>query len=252
MARDTELLPEPLPPEPLEVVARWLAEAIQAHTQPNPNSMILATIGAHGAPSARVVLCKEIRPQPGTITFFTNYLSRKGRELAHDPRVAAVMHWDALGRQVRLEGAVTPTSAAESDAYFASRTWQSRLGAWASQQSQPIASHAQLVQAYEDAARRFGAPSPLASDVAASAAPPSASPSSAAPLAVIPRPPHWGGYRLWIDAVELWVEGTARLHDRARWQRRLTPFAAASTTPSAAAAPSGFDAGPWSATRLQP
>ena len=245
MARDTELLPEPLPPEPLEVVARWLAEAIQAHTQPNPNSMILATIGAHGAPSARVVLCKEIRPQPGTITFFTNYLSRKGRELAENPRAVAVMHWDALGRQVRLEGAVTPTSAAESDAYFASRTWQSRLGAWASQQSQPIASHAHLVQAYEDAARRFGAsPSP--------AAPGAVAPPGAGPLTLIPRPPHWGGYRLWIDTVELWVEGTSRLHDRARWQRRLTPAAVPSTTPSAAAAPSGFDAGPWTATRLQP
>jgi pyridoxamine 5'-phosphate oxidase len=220
MSPGTELLPEKLPPEPLEVVARWLAEAAQAARQPNPNSMVLATSGAHGAPSARVVLCKDIRAQPGYVTFFTNYLSRKGRELCDNPRAAAVMHWDALGRQVRLEGLVTPASAAESDAYFASRPWQSRLGAWASAQSEPIGSHAQLVQAFEHTAQRFGTPSP--GD------------------AVIPRPPHWGGYHLWIDAVELWVEGPARLHDRARWQRSLER------------ADSGFAAGPWSATRLQP
>ncbi len=220
MSPGTELLPEKLPPEPLEVVARWLAEAAQAARQPNPNSMVLATIGAHGAPSARVVLCKDIRAQPGYVTFYTNYLSRKGRELADNPRAAAVMHWDALGRQVRLEGLVTPASAAESDAYFGSRPWQSRLGAWASAQSEPIGSHAQLVQAFERTAQRFGTPSPADG--------------------VIPRPPHWGGYHLWIDAVELWVEGPARLHDRARWQRSLER------------ADSGFTAGPWSATRLQP
>jgi pyridoxamine 5'-phosphate oxidase len=236
-----------LPPEPLELVARWLAEAVQAAGQPNPNSMVLATVGAHGAPSARVVLCKEIRTQPGYVTFFTNYLSRKGRELSDHPRAAAVMHWDALGRQVRLEGQVTPTSAAESDAYFASRAWRSRLGAWASQQSQPIGSRAQLVQAYESAARRFGAPSPLTAEV-------EANPGAAA---AIPRPPHWGGYRLWVDAVELWVEGTARLHDRARWQRSLTPTATPATpfaaeAPTATQTPLGFDTGPWSATRLQP
>jgi pyridoxamine 5'-phosphate oxidase len=226
MVPGTELLPQELPPEPLQVVAQWLAEAVQAALQPNPNAMVLATAGAHGAPSARVVLCKDIRVQPGYVTFFTNYHSRKGRELAGNPRAAAVMHWDALGRQVRLEGRVTPAGAAESDAYFGSRPWQSRLGAWASAQSEPIGSHAQLVQAFERAAQRFGTPSPAAAPAAVAVA--------------IPRPPHWGGYHLWIDAVELWVEGPARLHDRARWQRSLTPSA------------SGFTAGPWSATRLQP
>jgi pyridoxamine 5'-phosphate oxidase len=235
----TELLPQELPPEPLQVVAQWLAEAVQAARQPNPNAMVLATTGAHGAPAARVVLCKDIRVQPGYVTFFTNYQSRKGRELADNPRAAAVMHWDALGRQVRLEGQVIPAGAAESDAYFGSRPWQSRLGAWASAQSEPIGSHAQLVQALERAAQRFGTPSP----VAAPAAP---APTASAPAAAItiPRPPHWGGYHLWIDAVELWVEGPARLHDRARWQRSLTP--------SASGPASGFTAGPWSATRLQP
>ncbi|MGH8205178.1 MAG: pyridoxine/pyridoxamine 5'-phosphate oxidase [Steroidobacteraceae bacterium] len=239
MTPGAQLLPEKLPAEPLEVVARWLDEAFAAGRQPNPNSMVLATINAYGGPSARVVLCKEIRAQPGYVTFFTNYLSRKGRELADNPRAAAVIHWDALGRQVRLEGAVTPTSAADSDAYFASRPWQSRLGAWASAQSEPIRSHAQLVQAFERAAQRFGTPSPVAAaPVSAAPAPPV--PSMAAAGVAIPRPPHWGGYHLWVDAVELWVEGPARLHDRARWQRNLTRCESA------------FEAGPWSATRLQP
>jgi pyridoxamine 5'-phosphate oxidase len=224
-----EFLPDPLPGEPLALVAQWLAEATRTKVQPNPNAMVLATVDAHGAPSARVVLCKDIRPDTGTITFFTNYLSRKGTELAADARAAVVMHWDALRRQVRLEGRVTPTTAAESDAYFASRAWQSRIGAWASEQSAPIGSRAELLRATEAAARRFGTPSPAASDDAAPD-----------PGVVIARPPHWGGYNLWVAAVELWVEGAARLHDRARWTRTLVPEGG------------GFSASGWSATRLQP
>src|SRR4029077_20443144 len=110
MAFHREHLPEPLPADPLSVVATWLQQAISARTQPNPNTMVLATVNAHGAPSARVVLCKEIHPEGGYITFFTNYLSRKGSELAGNPRVAAVMHWDTMRRQVRFEGVVTRTT----------------------------------------------------------------------------------------------------------------------------------------------
>jgi pyridoxamine 5'-phosphate oxidase len=175
------------------------------------------------------VLCKEIRVDAGYITFFTNYLSRKGAELSANTRAAAVMYWDVLHRQVRLEGRVTLTTAAESDAYFASRAWQSRIGAWASQQSAPIASRAELVRAAEAAAQRFGTPMPTKSEDTA--------PDPGVPIA---RPPHWGGYHLWIDAVELWVEGAARLHDRARWTRTLE------------ADGGGFKGGRWSATRLQP
>ena len=224
-----ELLPDQLPAEPLEQAAEWLAEAVRAKLQPNPNSMVLATADASGAPSARVVLCKEIRPHPGYIMFFTNYLSRKGVELSVNPRAAAVIHWDAMRRQVRLEGRVIRATAAQSDTYFASRAWQSRVGAWASQQSAPLASRAALQQATEQAAQRFGAPSPIANDPAASV-----------PDVAIPRPPYWGGYQLWVDAVELWVEGSARLHERARWSRTLEPDAG------------GFRGGPWTATRLQP
>jgi pyridoxamine 5'-phosphate oxidase len=229
MTFHAELLPETLPGEPLQLLARWLDEATRARVQPNPNAMVLATANAEGVPAARVVLCKDLRPEPGYVTFFSNYDSRKGRELAANPRAAAVMHWDVLRRQARLEGRITRASAAESEAYFTSRAWQSRLSAWASRQSEPIGSRRAMEQAIEDAARRFGAPSPLRSDAAAPD-----------PGAVIARPAYWGGYHLWIEALELWVEGAGRLHDRARWQRRLTP------------AGGGFEGGPWSATRLQP
>ena len=225
----TEHLPEPLPAEPLAIVARWLEEAWAAGRQPNANAMVLATSSADGHPSARVVLCKDVVPRPGYVVFYTNYLSAKGRQLKDNPRAAAVMHWDALHRQVRIEGQVVAAPEGDSDAYFAARAWQSRLGAWASEQSEPIGSRAQLLEAVRDTARRFGAPTPGA-------------PGADDSLKVtIPRPPHWGGYRLWADMVELWVEGAARIHDRARWQRTLRALPAGS-----------FKADAWVATRLQP
>jgi pyridoxamine 5'-phosphate oxidase len=226
----TELLPELLPPEPFTMIERWMADAWrQPQPPPNPNAMVVATSDAHGRVSARVVLCKQIVADPGYFVFFTNYRSHKGGELAANPRSAAVIHWDALHRQVRLEGPVVQTSAADSDAYFASRPWQSRVGAWASQQSQPVLSRAAMQQAIGAAAARFGVPAP-------------GEPGADEERDVtIPRPPHWGGYQLWADAVELWAEGDARLHDRARWTRTLTPLPAG-----------GFEAGPWTASRLQP
>ena len=231
MNHHTELLPDPLPAEPLVVVDGWLAESWKLRQQPNPNAMVVATVDPDGRPSARVVLCKDIVPQPGYLVFYTNYLSRKGRELTQNPRAAAVMHWDALHRQVRVEGPVVKTPEADSDAYFASRAWQSRLGAWASQQSEPIGSRKELQVAVAEVAKRFGAPPP--DDATAEATTDGA--------IVVPRPPNWGGFRLWAESVELWVEGDARIHDRARWTRSLTMRSDGSV-----------DAGPWTATRLQP
>ena len=228
MAPHTEVLPEPLPAEPLTLVSEWLAQACAVRSQPNPNAMVLATATADGEPSARVVLCKDIVPQPGFVVFYTNYLSSKGRQLKDNPRAAAVIHWDALHRQVRIEGPVSRAPESDSDSYFASRAWQSRVSAWASEQSEPVASRALLLEAVQNAARRFGAPTP-------------GSPGADDSMKVtIPRPPHWGGYRLWAQRVELWVEGASRVHDRAAWTRTLTPARA------------GYRGGAWSVTRLQP
>jgi pyridoxamine-phosphate oxidase len=131
----TETLPDPLPANPLELAAQWLAQAQRDAAQPNPNSMILATVDGRGHPSARVVLCKEIAVQQGFILFYTNYRSRKGSELAANPRAAVVFHWDHLHRQVRAEGQVEALSDGENDAYFRTRVWHKQLGAWASKAS---------------------------------------------------------------------------------------------------------------------
>lgn len=223
-----ERLAGALPEEPLETAAAWLAEAWALRAQPNPNSMTLATCTRDGRPSARIVLCKEIVARPGYVVFYTNYHSRKGRELADNPRAAAVLHFDALQCQVRVEGRVEHSPDAESDAYFASRALQSRIGAWASAQSQPIESRERLRAAVAEVARRFGIdPGSAAADTA--------------PDVAVGRPPHWGGYRLWAEAVELWVAGAARIHDRARWTRSLTRLA-----------DGRMEVGGWTATRLQP
>jgi len=218
-----------------------MKEALQQRLQPNPNAMVLATVGPEGQPSARVVLCKEVDPQRGYVVFYTNYRSLKGHQLAAHPRAAAVIHWDHLHRQIRLEGPVVQSPPAESDAYFASRPWQNRLGAWASDQSEPVQSRAQLKRAVEATAKRFGTPDP------------DSEAGSAAGDQPVPRPPHWGGYRLWIEKIELWVEGAGRIHDRARWVRELSRRPAAGERRGPAeSADAAFDAGPWTATRLQP
>jgi pyridoxamine 5'-phosphate oxidase len=217
----TETLPDPLPANPLELASQWLSQAWIDAAQPNPNSMVLATVDDHGQPSARVVLCKEIAAQAGHIVFYTNYQSRKGRDLRRNPRAAVVFHWDHRHRQVRAEGRVVALSDAENDAYFRTRPWQSRIGAWASRQSEPVESRAVLGENVAAAARRFAVPYD--------------GPGTPEPTEVpvdVPRPPYWGGFRLNVDAVELWVEGEFRIHDRARWTRQ---------GPAA-----------WTVTRLQP
>ena len=223
-----DLLPDPLPAEPMALASAWLATALAARQQPNPDSMVLATATASGHPSARIVLCKEFDVEQGRVSFVTNYDSRKGRELGENARAALVFHWDHAHRQIRVEGVVVKAPAAESDAYFHTRNWQRRVGAWASAQSQPLHSREQLNAAVRAAADRFSLPHPTLENI------------NETQQAPIPRPPFWGGYYVWADAVELWIEGAARIHERARWTRSLTTAGA------------GFRAGPWSATRLQP
>jgi pyridoxamine 5'-phosphate oxidase len=217
-----DLLPDPLPESPLPLFHSWFEHAAAQRTQPNPDAMVLASVGEDGAPSARVVLCKRIDADAGYIVFYTNYQSRKGRELTQHPRAAAVFHWDQLHRQVRIEGPVLRSPEPESDRYFASRALTSRIGAWASHQSVPLASRGELVRRAAATALKYGL-------------------ALGATEGAVPRPPHWGGFRLWIDKIELWSEGAFRIHDRALWTRALQPHEQ-----------SGFNAGPWRATRLNP
>jgi pyridoxamine 5'-phosphate oxidase len=176
--------------DPLQQFQLWFEQALQSQL-PEPNAMTLATVGEDGRPSTRVVLIKGVDARG--IVWYTNYGSRKGRELAQRPFAALQFHWVELERVVRIEGRVEKTSDEESDAYFHSRPLDSRLGAWASPQSQVISSRAVLVKAAAEAAVRH-ALNP-------------------------PRPPHWGGYRLVPDHWEFWQGRKSRLHDRLRYRQ---------------------------------
>ncbi len=175
--------------DPSRQFASWLEQAIAAQL-PEPNAMTLATVGADGRPSTRIVLVKGCDERG--LVWYTNYESRKGRELAVHPTAALQFHWVELERVVRIEGPVEKVSAEESDAYFASRPLDSRIGAWASPQSQVIASRAALVVN----AARYGAQFMLKP----------------------PRPAHWGGYRLCPEVWEFWQGRKSRLHDRLRYR----------------------------------
>ena len=173
------------------------------------------------------MLIKDFNPRRGYLVFYTHYPSRKGRELEANPRGAGVCHWDSAGRQLRFEGPVTVSPAAESDAYFQRRPWLSQLNAWASDQSEPIADRAELLAQARERSANLGVP--LDHEL-----------MPAAGSGALPRPDYWGGYRLWIGALEFWVHGGGRFHDRLRYQRDLA---------STADYPDG---GPWSVVRLQP
>lgn len=225
-----ERLPDQLPDDPMPLAEQWFVTAQAEAEQRNPNSMTLVTVGERQQPSARVVLCKRFVADPGYLVFFTNYESAKCRELTLNPHVAIVMHWDALGRQVRLEGLAVRSPADESDAYFSTRGWGSQVGAWGSDQSRPLASRAELIAQIRERAAGLGVELGDDTETLAAEPPPS-----------IPRPPHWGGIRIWAAAIELWAEGSDRIHDRARWERALTRGDGHTV-----------DAGPWRGTRLQP
>lgn len=218
-----ETLPDHLPKSPVGIFRAWFDDAQARKLQPNPNAMTIATIDPDGRLSARVVLCKGMADD--YVVFYTNYRGRKGRALEAHPRAAVVFHWDQFDRQVRIEGPVVRSPASESDAYFHSRRWESRVGAWASDQTEPIESREALINKVRHTADRLGV------DLAAAV--------GGQPIE-IDRPAHWGGYRLWFERVELWCGGIGRVHDRAVWTRSLSPAA------------DGFKPGHWSSTRLQP
>ena len=223
-------LPAELPDDPMHWVKAWLDEAVEKAVQRNPNSMTAITVRGDGQPSGRVVLCKSFVPDPGYLVFYTNYKSDKVRDLDADSRIALVFHWDVFGRQVRIEGEAVRSPAEESDAYFASRDFGSQLGAWGSDQSSPLESRAALIAQVGRRAVRLGV-----------AAAKNIKSVAAADRPVIPRPPHWGGIRVWARRVELWLEGDDRIHDRARWERTLEKTG-----------DDTFATGAWKGTRLQP
>jgi pyridoxamine 5'-phosphate oxidase len=239
----------------------WIKEATASEIQRNPNSMTLATVDADANPSARVVLCKEFVPDPGYLVFYTNYNSKKVQDLEQcakvaavfvpDPgylvfytnynskkvqdleqcaKVAAVFHWDALGRQIRIEGLAVRSPEAESDAYFASRDWGSQLGAWGSDQSEVLASREDLIAQLRERAGQLGLS--LSDDLLS---------LRGTEQPTIERPPHWGGIRFWASAIELWIEGKDRIHDRGAWKRELVR-----------ASEHKFNVTPWVGKRLQP
>ncbi|MGX0877774.1 pyridoxamine 5'-phosphate oxidase [Roseovarius sp. MBR-154] len=179
--------------DPFEIARRWLDAAEESEIN-DPNAVALATADADGLPNVRMVLLKEI--DADGVVFYTNYRSAKGKELEVNPQAAMVLHWKSLRRQVRLRGHVTREEGPQADAYYASRSLKSRLGAWASRQSQPLASRATLM-----------------AEVAKVTAQKGANP---------PRPPFWGGFRITPVEIEFWADGTFRLHDRFVW-RRNTP-----------------------------
>ncbi|MBN9886421.1 pyridoxamine 5'-phosphate oxidase [Salipiger abyssi] len=177
--------------DPFALARAWLAEAEQAELN-DPNAIALSTVDAEGMPNVRMVLLKEI--EDGAFVFYTNYGSAKAQEIEGAGKAAFVMHWKSLRRQIRVRGTVTREDGPQADAYYHSRSLKSRIGAWASQQSQPLSSRASLMADVAKVTATHG-PSPK-------------------------RPPFWGGYRITPEEIEFWADGAFRLHDRFRWRRR--------------------------------
>ena len=180
--------------DPFELAQAWLAEA-DATEPKDANAMALSTVDKTGLPNVRMVLLKEIEvdTQNGGFVFYTNFESAKGRELESGGKAALVLHWKSLDRQVRVRGIVEKVSAKQADAYYNSRAYQSRIGAWASKQSRPLSSRRSLLAEVAKLAAKY-------------------------PLKP-PRPAHWGGFRIRPVEIEFWADGDFRLHDRFRWTR---------------------------------
>ena len=191
---------------PLLLLQSWFNKAMELDLQPNPDTMAIATSNSQGLPNVRMVLCKEINTEEGYVVFYTNYNSVKSMEIKENPKCSALFHWDKLGYQIRIRGEMLQSPDEENDTYFASRHLGSQVGAWASNQSNPVEDREALDDQFKKILDRFN----LTSE------------SITRNEQKIPRPPHWGGYRLWIEEIEFWLNQKDRLHDRLHFRRALT------------------------------
>jgi pyridoxamine 5'-phosphate oxidase len=175
---------------PFEIARRWMDEAKSTEIN-DPDAIALSTVDANGMPNVRMVLLREI--EDDAFVFYTNYMSRKGLEIEQSGKAAFVLHWKSLRRQIRVRGNVSREDGEKADAYYASRSLKSRLGAWASKQSHPLGSRTELMAEVAKQTARLGTNPP--------------------------RPPFWGGFRIVPTEIEFWADGTFRLHDRFRWEK---------------------------------
>lgn len=203
--------------DPFVIAKAWLAEA-EASEPNDANAIALATVDAEGMPDVRMVLLKDIESHgdgQGAFVFYTNYDSAKGRQIAATGKAAFVLHWKSLRRQIRVRGTVTREDGPQADAYYASRALQSRIGAWASAQSQPLSSRGALMMAVARQGAKWGANPP--------------------------RPPFWGGFRIDPVQIEFWSDGAFRLHDRFRWVKQAASLGEGRVNPAG-----------WQVQRLSP
>jgi pyridoxamine 5'-phosphate oxidase len=200
------MLSQSMTQNPLLLLQSWFNEALELDLQPNPDTMAIATSNSQGLPNVRMVLCKEINTEEGYVVFYTNYNSVKSMEIKENPKCSALFHWDKLGYQIRIRGEILQSPDEENDAYFASRHLGSQVGAWASNQSNPVVDRQALDDQFRKILDRFN----LTNE------------SITRNEKKIPRPPHWGGYRLWIEEIEFWLNQKDRLHDRLHFKRALT------------------------------
>lgn len=201
-----KILSQSMTQNPLLLLQSWLNEAMELDLQPNPDTMAIATSNSQGLPNVRMVLCKEINTEEGYVVFYTNYNSVKSLEIKENPKCSALFHWDKLGYQIRIRGEILQSPDEENDTYFASRHLGSQVGAWASNQSNPVEDREALDDQFKKILDRFN----LTSE------------SITRNEQKIPRPPNWGGYRLWIEEIEFWLNQKDRLHDRLHFRRALT------------------------------